>query len=252
MKTTKFLLLAFGACLLTGCELFHKCPPPEVSTECYPLCRNDRKDNRFLCEKNWNGFKNFKTIKYKPVGLPLVDDMSKIISKLSYQITKEIVIPYVELDSEGLICAYQEYQECVNDVMEQQKCDVRKASELVWADWMKYPGGKEKCVKLYRAIPLIHRLRADQQIARAMARIQPEVDSLSHKLLTFGLKWNKIKRELKDKKIIMAGMQVAPNVLQLSLGVSYLVALKAQQSEQTRAMENYILSVQEFYKAPAK
>ena len=255
MKMYKMMLAALGACaLLTGCELFQRC---KCNTpECYPLCRIDRKDNRFLSENNWKKFKSFKPIKYRPVGLPLVDDMASIVSKLSIQISQKLVIPYVELDSEGLICAYNEYVTSVDNVMKQQKCDAKKASELVWADWAKYPGGKEKCIKLQRAIPLIQSLRAKAQFAQAMAQIEPEVNRLVTASFAYGVKWNQAKKGLKSRrgkeKLFRAGAQVVPNILHLSFAVSFLSALKVQQAEQVRAMEDYILSVQNFYEKPAK
>ena len=90
MKKSLLFMICAGTLIFTGCET---CKSNEESGECFPLCKNDKEDNLLLTEKNWNTFKKFRPIPYSPMGIPLIDNNARIITKLSNQITEEVVIP---------------------------------------------------------------------------------------------------------------------------------------------------------------
>ncbi len=238
-----FAVLAVAA-IVSGC---HTCPQPEESMECFPMCINDKENIRLLTEKDWNSFKNFRPIPYVPVGIRLIDNAGIIISKLSVQITKEIVIPYVELDKDGMISLYYEFMESVKIVKKTQNCSSQEAVNLVWNAWLAEPNGRETCMKLQKIMPIMEQLRASQQISNAIARISPDVARL-----LYGLNRDikQLEREVQTTegkiKISLAGAQVLLKVGQLSKALAYLGALKADRSAQEKEIEEYFKSFETF------
>ena len=124
MKTKVFLAL-LPMFLLTGCRSwFHSCPPPEQSMQCFPLCIEKKNDISRYNAKNWAAFKTFRPLVYQKVGIPEVDNLGIRVAALSSRVTNEIVIPYIEVDKDGLIEVYYEFNQTVKAVMKQRKCSV--------------------------------------------------------------------------------------------------------------------------------
>lgn len=175
MSSLKFTgisaVLASTVISLTGC---HSCPPPEQSLECYPICKKLKTENAEKVQAKWKNFRETPFYPFIPTGrYRKIDELGKIISQLSYQIKYEIVIPYIELDREGLITAFYEFEQDVVAVMEVQKCDQNRAMRLVLEDWQRMPDGREKCRKLVHSLPVLHSLRINNQILTALQRINP-------------------------------------------------------------------------------
>lgn len=209
MKNSQLFSMIGGIALiaLAGCQT-HTCPPPEVSMECYPICREVREKNAAdakYIKKQWEIFKNTRHHPYVPLpGYDKFNEIGKLVSKVTYQVTNEIVIPYLELDREGLICGYIEFSKEVQYVMESKKCDSQEAMSLVWADWQRQPGGMEKCLKLAQAVPRLEKLKANEQIRTAVRRgIAWDILNLTLKILedpTFKKERRMLQRDLNRLK----------------------------------------------------
>ena len=237
-KIILLLLLLVGSFFFAGC---HTCPPYEESKECFPLCKEDRKENLLLTQENWEKFKQFRHIPYRNVNLPLLDRSGRIISRLSRQIVDEIIIPYVELDKDNLIQIYYQFVADVKAVQDRQDCTLEKASELAWQDWLNQPGGAENCAKLQRAIPFIVNMRAENQIPKALVSVGDEVTRL---LLALPADIKQLIGEARTVigwiKISLAGAQITRDLTRLSIASSYLYVLKADASEQEQQIENFV------------
>ncbi|MBO5791138.1 MAG: hypothetical protein J6S54_01545 [Lentisphaeria bacterium] len=238
MNKNLLLMMFAGVFLLTGC---HICKSYEVSKECYPLCIKDREENLLLTENNWENFKRFRPIPYHSVGIRLIDNSSMIVTKLSTQITEEIVIPYVQLDKEKMIVTYYQFVADVKATAEKQECTYDKAAELTWECWLRKPGGKQTCEKLKRALPFIENMRAGNQLTKAFLRVSGDVQRL---LITLPRQIKELEAAAKtlEGKILIsaAGTQLIYNLTRLNIACSYLVALKADISEQDRQVEEYL------------
>ena len=247
---TKIIFALFAAVILTGC---HFCKPVEESMECFPLCVEKKEDIHILTEERWESFKNFRLIPYVSVGIPLLDNSGRIVEKLSRQITDEVVIPYVDVDKEGLIAIYYEFMEDVEHVCKIKKCSVDEACKMVWKDWECRPRGKEICPKLKKAIPLIQNMRADGQIIKAVLRITPDVALL---LRDLPRQIKQLKKEAKNAagiiKISAAGAQITASATRLSFALSYLIALKSDQKAQIKEMEQFLERIENFGKEKLK
>ena len=232
----KILMFTFAAVLLAGC---HTCNPE--SKECFPMCKKDREENNLLTEGNWKSFKNFKAIPYVSVGLPLIDNSAKIITKLSNQFVDEVVIPYVELDKDNLIQIYYQFLEDVKDVEKRNNCNTAKALELTWQDWMSQPNGPANCAKLRKAIPFINNMRAGNQFMKGFTRISGDVERL---LRTLPAQINQFVNSIKTTegkvKAGIAGAQVTANLTRLGIACSYLYVLKADSSKQNKQIEDFV------------
>lgn len=151
-----------------------------TSAECNPICKEDLnkfKDNKLINERNWNRFKNFDPAKYqfRRTKIILFDNINPIIIKLSCQIKYEVVIPYIELDKQGLIATYDMFMEDVKvyqKIHEEtygKKMSLQTACEKTFLMWQqKY--GQETCDKLFAVFPVIRSLSANRQILNAVAR----------------------------------------------------------------------------------
>ena len=244
---TQILFALFAAVVLSGC---HTCPPPEASMDCFPMCVKDKnKISRFSAE-NWKKFKTFRPLVYKTVGIPEIDDIGIRTSQMTIRIANEIIIPYVDLDKDGLIAVYYEFNEEVKTVAKQRNCSVGEAVKLVWQDWKRLPQGKEICPKLQRAMPLIQHVRAEGQIIKAVEIISPNVLSLIKdflrikKRLEYAVRMKKRGQMVNDiMKMSNAGLQIMPAIDRLKYALAYLWILKADQRAQEKEIENFTNSI---------
>ena len=252
MKTKVFLAL-LPMVFLTGCwSISHTCPPPEQSMQCFPLCIKKKNDISRYNAKNWAAFKTYRPLVYRPVGIPQVDNIGIRVAVLSSRITNEVIIPYVEVDKDGLIEAYYEFNQTVKTVMEQRKCSVREAVDLVRKDWERTPQGKVAWAKLHKMMPILKTMRADQQIAKLTLIIAPQIpvlirefDILSKRITNTRDKKEKRRLQL---KIFAAGAQITPTLLRMKDAIGYLWALKADQRAQDKEMDEYLQSINDLGK----
>ena len=273
----KFVIFAFACIvLLQGCVLtiFHKCPPPEKSTECYPICKFIKEKNNKDTLEQWVKFKNTPHYPFAPTHrYPKIDEIGKMMSYLSFQVKNEIVIPYIEMDKDGLICGYHEFEKDVNAVMSARKCDLQEAMRLVLEDWQKMPDGQEKCQKLVQSIPVLQSLKASNQIRKAVYRLGPEVVRiiiLIRKDKDFKKEINLMKEDVKNArnmfknskdsdarsnfskgmestnnllKGLNAALSFLANSLELQQSIAFLEVLYEDKSSQQDAMEKFILDI---------
>ena len=252
MKTKIFLAL-LPMVFLTGCRSwFHTCPSPEQSMQCFPLCIKKKNDISRYNAKNWAAFKTYRPLVYRPVGIPEADRIGVRVAVLSTRITNEIIIPYVEVDKDGLIEVYYEFNQTVKAVMKQRKCSVREAVDLVRKDWERTPQGKEAWAKLHKMMPILKTMRADQQIAKAIVIIAPQIlplirdfDMLSKRITNTRDKKEKRRLQL---KIFAAGTQVSPALQRMKEALGYLWALKADRGAQDKEMDEYLQSINDLGK----
>lgn len=186
MKLVSSLPLTAAACiLLAGCA--HRCPPPEESLECYPICcevRKAYKENAESVEKQWRNFLTMPSeLRFKRTGDPNLDVPRLELARLTVQVHREIIEPYIELDRQGLIRGYSEFCADVEFMQERKKCSWEEAERQVIQDWRKLPDGSAKIDKLMRARPVLQNARYSVQIAKACPRLFRAGVSL---LATFG------------------------------------------------------------------
>lgn len=233
-------LFAF-ALLFAGC---HVCKPVEESKECFPLCKEKRNENRILTEEGWNRFKHFRPLPYRSVGIPLIDNSARIISKLSIQIAQEIVIPYVELDKDRLIQTYYQFTADAKGVQKQQNCSIEQAVTLTWQEWEKQPNGVENCAKLKRAIPFIRNMRAGNQIQKAVFRIGGDVERLLRTLPYQIKQLERVTKTTEGKiKLGIAGAQITLHLTYLGTACAYLSVLKSDVAEQEKQIEVFVAKI---------
>lgn len=148
--------------------------------ECSPVCREDvEKFSRNVQEEKekWEAFKNMRPFHPVPMNIPLIDKTNRILAQLSVQIRKEVVAPLIELDSQGHLEAYRTFLSDVDYTMDTFKINREEAIQKVYTYWEKRYGA-EQCRKLFEAIPIIEKMRADRQFTAAWERNKRTLASL--------------------------------------------------------------------------
>ena len=240
MKKQIFVAL-LAVMMLSGCMIFHSC-----TEACFPMCELDRKKvSRFIVEY-WEKIKAYRPLIYTPVGIPELDDFGRRTQYLSQRITNEIIIPYVELDKEGLIEVYQEYQESVKLIIKSRECTVAEAGELIRQDWEKTQQGRESWAKLQKMKPLIEAMRADSkscQVLRTTAIITPQlpvmikdISILIKRVTNIFNTGDNVRKIAVILKISTAGIQITGELIKLEEALAYLCVLNLNRYAQERAI----------------
>lgn len=192
-------------------------------------------------QEKWNRFRSVRPYPYIPVGLVTLDISNKAICDLSEQICHEVIVPYVELDKEGLISVYAQFVEDVESAMHENSGLTREgAAHYVLALWTeKYRSANVD--RLRRAIPFIRNMQAGNQFTRATVRLLPKAAAL---LLTLNRGVMQLKHESKDDlgiiKISLAAVQLAARIEKLCWALHFLDVLKEDQAVETRAIAEYL------------
>mgnify|MGYP006879542256 FL=1 len=193
----------------------------------------------------WERFKSLTPFPYVPVGLVTIDIAGKAACDLSQQVCNEVVIPYVELDKEGLICVYTQFAEEVEDVMKENGQQGKEAAVhhvlSLWTE--KY--GVEEVNRLVRALPIIQNLQTGNQFSKARARLLPQL-MLCIATLREGI--DQIKAEATNPigiaKMVFAATQLLHRLEQLSWALHFLDVLEEDQAVETQAIAAYVASFQ--------
>ena len=223
--------------------------------ECTPVCREDvEKYSRNVEEgkAQWEAFKNMRPFHPVPMGIPLIDKTNRILARLSLQIRKEVVVPLIELDSQGHLEAYRTFQADVDHTMDAFKIDRKSAVQKVYSYWEKRYGA-EQCRKLFEAIPLIEKMRADRQLYAAWERNKITLERL---LLHFDRDLKQLidtmRRAKHDPKEIIrlsaAGGQTLLIGAQLTETLTYLVIFEHQNFQKVKDIEAALKDIQRFNK----
>ncbi len=277
MKHGKFMVASAMALCLTGCYnmrtdvnqsieectfgescehylLFaHDCRrSPE---ECNPFCCKDIEkfeENKVLNEANWDRFKNFNPEKYRfnPSGIIVLDKANEMLLNLAFQIKHEIVVPYIELDKEGLISTYylfmediEVYRKAYKETYEKE-LDLQTACVRVFKDWQrKY--GEYNCNRLLASFPVIESLSVNQQLLNALKRNcipaaelvllwKDGVAQLSHESKSI---WGII-------RISIAGLQATVIAEELAWTTSYLAVHEGEKLEMASHVKEYLNQIQ--------
>lgn len=253
-KHVTTVLVSVAAALgISGC---HTCPPPEESLECYPICYKELQGNARSVQDDWQKFKDTQHYPYVPTRrYPKTDEIGKIVSALSYQVKHEIVIPYIELDREGLISGFYEFEADVKETVKVRNCDPETAMKLVIESWQRMPDGQEKCEKLVQAIPLLHQLRVNVQLRKAIGHLGPEVArllTLIAKDPTFRKEYKLLENDFKKAirgdlnsvgnslDAISAALNVTLHLENLRKSIVFLDRYLQDKSSQREAMEKFI------------
>ena len=252
LKSMSSLVVVVACCV--GCV--HTCPKPEVSMECYPICKEVKEKTSKDVMAKWENFKSTPDYNFVPiVGYPKTNEINRMLCKLGYQVKHEIVIPYIELDREGLIAGFYEFEENVKCAQKAQGCDQRKAMELVYEDWSRQPGGREKCQQLARAIPLLQQLKASNQICNAITRLSPNIFNLlqlterdssfknEYRQLMLDLAKVKMKGDAAAVERIIRLLSILPNLKSLSESAVFLSLYLEDKSSQRQALEKFIADI---------
>ena len=250
------LSLVVVAALCVSCV--HTCPKPEVSMECYPICRKVKEKTSKDVMTKWNNFKNTPDYNYLPiVGYPKTNEINEMLCKIAYQVKHEIVIPYIELDKEGLIAGFYEFEENVKIAQKTRGCDQQKAMELVYADWSRQPEGQAKCQQLARAVPLLQELRASNQILNAITRLSPNILNLvqiaakdpsfkkEYRQLVLDIVKVKMKGDMAAVERLLRLLVIPLNIKNLSDSVMYLSIYLEDKSSQRQALEKFITDIEQ-------
>ena len=273
MKIVKLGSIAVMALCLTGCynmrtnvnESLDKCTFGESCEhyflfahdcrrspeKCNPICRRDLDKfakSKLMSEKNWNKFKTFNPAIYqfKLTGLVLFDDINPIVKNLAFQIKHEIVIPYIELDKDGLISTYNMFIEDVKITQNIHKettgkeLDFKTACQTTYKFWQnKY--GEEQCSKLFAAFPVLKSLSAKKQLCTAVERNAFAVAKL---VLRAKRGAEQLKHEAKDwkgiTKITAAGLDTFGALNELGWTIAYLSVHLNEKSVAAAHVEEYI------------
>ena len=160
-----------------GCETFgHDC---QKNPDCTPICVRDLAQmakNPEQAKKNWERFKAWN-IQYVPQkGCPILNSIGFKLEKLAKQFKYQVVIPYKELDEQGLISTYKYFCEDVNVLVKSGR-QQNEAINTVYEIWFK-KYGKEQCDKLFAAIPLIRQMQRDKQCQQALRTLLPQMGPL--------------------------------------------------------------------------
>ncbi len=197
-------------------------------------------------QAEWERFKSLTSSPpYIPVGMVTIDTLGKAASDLSQQICNEVIIPYVELDKEGLICVYRQFAEEVEDAMKENgQLGKEAAVHHVLASWTeKY--GTEEVDRLVRALPFIQNMQTGNQISKAIARLLPQL-AVCAVTLREGIV--QIKDEARNPigiaKMVFAATQLLHRLEQLTWALHYLDVLKEDQAAETQAIASYVASFQ--------
>ena len=239
----KLVIAAVAVCALfcAGCRTFswgHDC---KKNKECTPICIKDlaaMQKNEKQAKKNWERFKRWD-IRYIPQkGCPELNHIGTTLDGLAKQYKKQVVIPFVELDNQGLISNYKYFIEDVNVLV---KSGYKKDAAIatVYEMWLK-KYGREKCEKLFAAIPLIRQMQLDRQLQQALVILLPQLSRLIIKsAFDKNLKrWGKVlEREIKT----VPGMVALGNYIALctetAFGIAYVEEVKAQNAKELSDME---------------
>lgn len=193
----------------------------------------------------WEKFKAIKPFPYVPIGMVTIDLANKAACDLSQQVCDEVIVPYVELDQEGLISVYAQFTEEVEEAQQENgQLSKEQAVHQVLTLWtQRYGAGNVE--RLKRAIPLIQNMQAGNQITRATARLLPETVALA---VTLKGGIAQIKRESKDAigiiKMSAATWQLANRLEQLGWAMHFLDVLKEDEAVETKAIAEYVESFQ--------
>ena len=241
-------VLGFAA----GC---HHCPPPEESLDCYPICCRDRNANARDVKADWERFKKTPHYPFIPTGrYPKIDALGRVVSDLSYHVKYDIVIPYLELDRDGLICEFYEFQRDAAAARDKLNVDQQTAMKLTWECWMRQPDGPAKCQRLVNAIPLLHRLSVNNQIRVAVLKLGPQ----AAEILILFLRDPEFKHESKaiqhDFNRALNGdaramdrlarmISLIPSLKSLISSIGFLGIYLNDKSSQREALEQFILDI---------
>lgn len=255
-----FVFSGLAAVLAAGLVGCHTCPPPEKSLECYPICKCVKAENARDVKAEWESFKNTPFQPFIPTRrYPKIDELGKIISSVSYQVKNEIVIPYIELDRDGLICGFYEFERNVRAAQKARNCDQQEAMRLVLEDWQRRPGGPEKCQKLVQALPVLHSLKASNQICIALKRVSPqsalrltwliladptfqkELKLLQSDIKRFGKGDPAAARRL--RRVVVTVSTAIPVLTTLGRSAAFLSVYLDDKSSQREAMEKFIQDI---------
>ncbi len=196
-------------------------------------------------QAKWEKFKSLTPFPYIPVGLLTIDIAGREAYELSQQICNEVIIPYVELDKEGLICVYTQFAEEVEDAMrENGQLGKEAAVHHVLASWTEKYGTAE-VDRLVRALPFIQNMQTGNQISKASARLLPQ---LTVCIATLEKGIAQIKAEAKNPigiaKMVFAATQLLLRLEQFSWALHFLDVLEEDQAAETQAIAAYVASFQ--------
>lgn len=262
MKKKLLPLLALSATLLAGC---HTCPGPDDPNymECYPVCKEVYEENVEDIRAKWESFQQVAIYVPGQTAYPALDNITMMVAKLSHQVKNEIVVPYINLDKEGLISYYMEFGLAVQAVMEQQKCTQAEAVTLVYNQWKGTPEGKEKFNKFMAALPILERLEQQQNIFVVLAKIAPE-------LATLALNIKEVKNNAKDivndgknaltdpaaaARVLGATNEITlalNNISTMTEAIAFLNIYNGELRSQREAIEEHIKKLEETYDADHK
>ena len=222
--------------------------------KCIPICDWDKKQferNRKEEQRKWEAFKNTPIYPYYGTNTPVVDEIGRMLFRVSKQLHDEVVVPYVELDKQGHIQAYRQFCADVNFRMNSLKIDRITAAQDVYKYWETHYG-TERCQELMAAIPFIENMRVDGQLLEALDRNLEDIIKLIRNLI-----WNRgaveqLKNKTEDLEgwadIARALKQALPPAQQLQQSIRYLMVLKKQEYQGKRNMRATIERIQKYNK----
>ena len=213
--------------------------------ECDPICSWDLEkfeENKVFCEENWNRFKNFDPAKYqfRKTGIILLDDINPIIIKLAFQIKQEIIVPYIEMDKEGLISTYNMFIADVEVCQKAYNIEMQEACVRMFRFWQeKY--GQETCQRLFAALPFIQSLSANKQLFNAISRNAADTERLLRRLK---IAIPQLKKEAKDwrgiARITSAGLVSVSALNDLLQATAYLAIYQGDKAVLASHAEKYL------------
>ena len=236
IAATAVLCVLFWA----GCETFgHDC---QKNPDCTPICVRDlaqMTENPEQAKKNWERFKAWNIHYVQRKGCPELNRIGFKLEALAKQFKYQVVIPYKELDEQGLISTYKYFCEDVN-VLVRSGRQQNEAIYTVYEIWFK-KYGKEQCDKLFAAIPLIRQMQRDKQCQQALRILLPEIDRLLLKSLTDKYFFKKFGDELAREVLTLDGMFAVKDYFmicgEVGFGIAYVREVDSKNAKELADIE---------------
>lgn len=168
-KFLRVFFLVFFVLNLSGCiGTKHIC-----DENCVPICMYYAKEQKSLSKEDWEKFKSYKPFRYRRIGDPVVDESMIMYEKISNQLYREVIIPYIEQDIDGSLAEYRAIKKQVEFEMQSKNLNRQEATSLVLATIKAEK--PESYGKILHTIRLVESRDGAKQFGKILARISPNL-----------------------------------------------------------------------------
>ncbi len=213
--------------------------------ECRDVCKGVLEkfaENKVLNEERWKKFKavNPNDYQFNPTGVILLDDINPILMKLAAQIKHEVVIPYIELDKDGMLSNYNQFMDDVKAVQGMNpNQDIRTAVAITYDLWVR-DYGAENCNQLMAVFPIIRRLSTSEQLKSAFARNAGDLVRLSLRL-NEGIEQLKAAKGWQDyARIVEASLPTFNALFNIKEAMMFLAVYQGENATLAEQAEAYL------------